>query len=183
MKIYDKIRDLTKEKGLTITGLEKELGFAKGSLSKIDKHMPSADRLDKLASRLGVNADWLMGKDAEDCMFSDRFRENVSMVIQNADTADIDAGIANGLDMGMISRVVEGNGSISLDTACTVADQLGESMDYLLDENMDITIKSVLQGEDGPIKEVILLMQGLPIDKQKQAVEILRVLAAPSKPQ
>ena len=56
MGIYEKIRALTKEKGITITALERELGFAKGSLSKIDKHMPSDDRVDRLANRLGVNA-------------------------------------------------------------------------------------------------------------------------------
>ena len=50
MKIYDRIKELCKEKGITITGLEKELGFARGSLSKIDKNRPSIDRIQKLSN-------------------------------------------------------------------------------------------------------------------------------------
>lgn len=49
MKIYDRIKELCKEKGITITGLEKDLGFARGSLSKIDKNRPRIDRIQKLA--------------------------------------------------------------------------------------------------------------------------------------
>lgn len=47
---YEKIKNLCKERGITITGLERELGFARGSLSKIDKNQPSADRLEKLSA-------------------------------------------------------------------------------------------------------------------------------------
>lgn len=58
--IYQRIRDLCKLRGLTITGLERELGFAKGSLSKIDKNKPSSERVQKLADRLGVTAEYLV---------------------------------------------------------------------------------------------------------------------------
>ena len=183
MGIYEKIRALTKEKGITITALERELGFAKGSLSKIDKHMPSDDRVDRLANRLGVNADWLMGRSVEDCSYSDRFRLNLSQIIQSTDQADLQEAATNGMDTGMISRVIESNGSISLDTACQVSEMVGESLDYILDPENGVTIKSVLLGEDGPIKEIFNLMLNLPDDKQKQAAELLRVFASPAKPQ
>lgn len=53
MKIYDRIKELCKERGITITGLEKELGFARGSLSKIDKNKPAMERVKKLADYFG----------------------------------------------------------------------------------------------------------------------------------
>lgn len=54
MSRYEKIKVLCREKGITISFLERELGFARGSISKIDKNQPSADRLEKLASFFGV---------------------------------------------------------------------------------------------------------------------------------
>ena len=64
--IYERIKSLCKEKGITITGMEKELGFAKGSLSKIDKSNPSQERVMKIAKYLGVTPDYIMtGKNAE----------------------------------------------------------------------------------------------------------------------
>lgn len=61
MLIYDRIRMLCKEKGVTVTGTEMELGFARGSLCKIDKNKPSVERLQKLADYFKVESDWLVG--------------------------------------------------------------------------------------------------------------------------
>ena len=60
MTRYEKIKTLCKERGITITGLERELGFARGSLSKIDKNQPSADRLEKLSSYFGLPVDYFL---------------------------------------------------------------------------------------------------------------------------
>lgn len=61
MLIYERIKMLCKEKGVTVTGTEKELGFARGSLCKIDKNKPSAERLQKLADFFDVQLEWLTG--------------------------------------------------------------------------------------------------------------------------
>lgn len=61
MLMYERIRMLCKEKGVTITGTEKELGFARGSLCKIDKNKPSVERLQKIAEFFGVQVDYLTG--------------------------------------------------------------------------------------------------------------------------
>lgn len=57
---YQRIKELCKKMGLTVTGLEKELGFARGSLSKIDQHIPSADKIKKLAERLETTPDYIL---------------------------------------------------------------------------------------------------------------------------
>lgn len=63
MTRYEKIKELAKEKGVTITGLEKELGFARGSLSKIDKNKPSIDRLEKLSKYFNIRIDFFIEDD------------------------------------------------------------------------------------------------------------------------
>ena len=60
MTRYEKIKELSKEKGVTITGLEKELGFARGSLSKIDKNTPSIDRLEKLSNYFDIRIEYFL---------------------------------------------------------------------------------------------------------------------------
>ena len=59
--MYKKIKDLCNNAGITITGLESTLGFARGSLSKIDNHQPSAEKLQKIADYFGIRVDWLQG--------------------------------------------------------------------------------------------------------------------------
>ena len=54
------LKNCVKKKGITITGLERELGFARGSLSKIDKNQPSADRLEKLSNYFGLPVDYFL---------------------------------------------------------------------------------------------------------------------------
>ena len=59
--MYRKIKDLCNSAGITITGLESKLGFARGSLSKIDNLKPSAEKLQKIADYFGIRVDWLQG--------------------------------------------------------------------------------------------------------------------------
>ncbi len=59
--IYQKIRELSKERGISINKLELELGFAKGSLCKIDKNKPSSERLQKIADFFDIQLDYLTG--------------------------------------------------------------------------------------------------------------------------
>jgi repressor LexA len=52
--LYETIKALAKAKGLSINALERELGFSRGSLNKIDMHTPSIERLKRIASYLEV---------------------------------------------------------------------------------------------------------------------------------
>ena len=60
MLIYERIKQLCKANGVTVTGTESALGFARGSLCKIDKNKPSAEKVTKLAEYLGTTPDYLM---------------------------------------------------------------------------------------------------------------------------
>lgn len=61
MRIYERIKILCKENNITITGLELDLGFSRGSLSKIDNHKPSRERIDKISNYFDILPEWLMG--------------------------------------------------------------------------------------------------------------------------
>ncbi|PKM74783.1 MAG: hypothetical protein CVU92_04735 [Firmicutes bacterium HGW-Firmicutes-17] len=55
-----KIRTLCTNKGMSIGGLEKELGFGNGSIFKWGASSPSVDRLQKVADYFGVTVDFLL---------------------------------------------------------------------------------------------------------------------------
>ena len=61
MSIYEKIKGLCSENNVTITGLERELGFSRGSLCKIDTHKPSAEKIRKIEDYFKLQAGWLNG--------------------------------------------------------------------------------------------------------------------------
>lgn len=64
MSTYDKIAELCKKNGISITGLEAELGFGRGSIGKMKKgSATSFDRLQKIANRLGTTVEYLVGED------------------------------------------------------------------------------------------------------------------------
>ena len=67
MQIVERIKKRCKEKGTTMGTLEKELGFANGSIRRWDERVPGIDRVSELANRLEVTIDWLLtGKEAAD---------------------------------------------------------------------------------------------------------------------
>jgi transcriptional regulator with XRE-family HTH domain len=60
MLIYDRIKQLCKDNGVTVTGTEAALGFSRGSLCKIDKNKPSIEKVSKLADYLHTTSDYIM---------------------------------------------------------------------------------------------------------------------------
>ena len=59
--LYERIKELSKKKGVSITKTEHDLGFGRGSLSKIDRHKPSNEKLQRIADYFGVTVDQLTG--------------------------------------------------------------------------------------------------------------------------
>lgn len=62
--MYEKIKKLCKEKGTNISSLERELGFARGSICKWEKSTPGFGKIEKVASYFGVSMDYFR-KDTE----------------------------------------------------------------------------------------------------------------------
>ena len=58
--IYERIKELSKVRGISINKLENELKMAKGYLSKIDKVKPSNERLMSIADYFNVSLEYLL---------------------------------------------------------------------------------------------------------------------------
>jgi len=70
--LYDRIRDLCETNGTTITALEAELGFSRGSLGKLkDGRATSGGRLQKVADRFGVSVDYLLTGETDPKYYED----------------------------------------------------------------------------------------------------------------
>lgn len=59
MDIYERIKEVCDEKGYSINRLEKELAFPRSSISKYKSSSPSIDKIQAIASHLGVTVDYL----------------------------------------------------------------------------------------------------------------------------
>ena len=61
MTLKERIKDLCKERNVSLNKVEEDLGFGKGYLSKLDKSKPNISKIQKMADYFGVSVDWLMG--------------------------------------------------------------------------------------------------------------------------
>ncbi|MDO4326285.1 MAG: helix-turn-helix transcriptional regulator [bacterium] len=60
--MYVRISELCAKKGITITQLERELGFGRATIQKWKNSSPSADKLSKVADYFKVSTDYLIGR-------------------------------------------------------------------------------------------------------------------------
>ena len=62
MNTYEIIKELAKEKKLSIRQLEIDFGYSNGYLSKWKNNTPNADELSRLADYFNVSVDYLLGR-------------------------------------------------------------------------------------------------------------------------
>lgn len=60
MALYDRVKQVSREKNTNFTRLEREAGFAKGSICKWKNISPSVSKVKKVADLLGVTVDELI---------------------------------------------------------------------------------------------------------------------------
>lgn len=60
MGLYERIKDVANENGYSINRLERELGFARSSISKFNKNTPSAEKIQQIADLLNVSVDYIL---------------------------------------------------------------------------------------------------------------------------
>lgn len=88
MTRYDRIKELCSRNNCTINGIEKELGFARGSLYKIDKSQPSSERIEKLAKKLNTTSEYILKGEISDkdaYYLNDDAREMAQFMYDNPD--------------------------------------------------------------------------------------------------
>ncbi|MGD9155521.1 MAG: helix-turn-helix transcriptional regulator [Bacillota bacterium] len=62
MEIFKKVKELCVSKGISISELEKEVGFSKSAIYRWNENIPSGDKLLKVAEYFNVTTDYLLGK-------------------------------------------------------------------------------------------------------------------------
>lgn len=87
MTLVEKIQMLCRNKGITLMGLERELGLSTSTVRRWDTMRPSADKVLKVAQYFHVSTDYLLGNDkiddligwaAEDMLLLKRIKTELS---------------------------------------------------------------------------------------------------------
>ena len=65
MAIYSNVKAVCKSKGISVMKLETELGFARSSIYKWNKHQPGIEKVQKVADYLGVSMEYLLSDQKE----------------------------------------------------------------------------------------------------------------------
>lgn len=61
--LKERIDELCAKKGITINRMEKEAGLTVGSVKNWNEHIPSVDKVEKIAKYFGVPIDYVLGYD------------------------------------------------------------------------------------------------------------------------
>lgn len=61
--LYDNVKKLCEEKGVSILSLEKALGFPRSSICKWKENEPGIRKVQKVADYLGVSIETLLAED------------------------------------------------------------------------------------------------------------------------
>ena len=59
MDLKDRIKELCKERGISVSKLERDCGFSNGYISKLDKSTPNTKKIQTIADYFGVSLDFL----------------------------------------------------------------------------------------------------------------------------
>lgn len=65
MNLYQKVKRRCMAAGISVSELERRLGFPRGSVAKWDNNIPSIQKVERVAEELGITIDTLI-KDGED---------------------------------------------------------------------------------------------------------------------
>ena len=62
---FDRIKDLAKQKGISLNALEKKLGYSRNTLYSMKDKKPNAERVSEIAAYFQVSTDYLLGRTDE----------------------------------------------------------------------------------------------------------------------
>lgn len=181
MTIGQRIKFRREELDMSQEELAKRIGYkSRSSINKIELDLYSLrqSKIKAIADALDTTPSYIMGWDEELAEskneWASKFKDSVMQILNNADPDDLNAA---GISAVEIEKELSGSEPISLSTACSIADQLGESLDSLLGHTPKEMIKAALQQEDGQTAEIIELLLDLPTDRQQEALRYLRFLS------
>lgn len=179
MTIGQRVKIRREELGMSQEELATKVGYkSKSSINKIELgfRVLTQSKIKVIADALETTPSYIMGWDEESRQneWASKFRDSVMQILNNADPSDLEA---TGISVQEIEEELSGSEPISLAAACSIADQLGESLDSLLGHTPKEMIKAALQQEDGQTAEIIELLLDLPADRRLEALNYIRYLS------
>ena len=89
---FEKIKELCKQRGITLTQLEETLGYSRNTLYKLKTQKPNAERIAEIADYFNVSTDYLLGRTDNPKIASDEVAsyttEDLRKMAENAKTFD-----------------------------------------------------------------------------------------------
>lgn len=85
LPVYEAVKKLSKERGLSFNDVEDGLGLSKNTLYGLKRNHPSMERLMQLADFFGVSVDYLLGRTDEE-----NPREIIKEVLKSEDPKEMD---------------------------------------------------------------------------------------------
>lgn len=168
----DKLRTINGN--ISINRLEREAGLTRGSICKWDKHMPSYDKLKKVADYFGVTVEYLQGENSND-VYSITFRSNLKKSLEAIENSGYMTDEYIKHDYQRLTNIANSTHPLTLAEACEAADVLGESLDLLIFGENKKSPPSV--NEDGLSREeriILSLVSQIPFEKQEFLVSWLQ---------
>lgn len=62
MTVFDRVKILSDERGISINKLEESLGYSKNTLYRLKTQNPGADKLEEIADYFNVSVDYILGR-------------------------------------------------------------------------------------------------------------------------
>lgn len=78
--LFERVRNIASERGLSIAELERRLDLSPNSLYKLKKQKPSIDRIESIAEFFDVSVDFILGRNFEEKDhegFTDKDRKDI----------------------------------------------------------------------------------------------------------
>lgn len=82
MGLYERIKKVASEKGKSINRMEKDLGFARSSISKFNANIPSIDKVQEVANYLNVSVDYLLNEKEWEPTITERDERDIKNIIE-----------------------------------------------------------------------------------------------------
>lgn len=83
MTIRERVKELCKQQGISVNQFEKEVGVAKGYVSKLDNSTPNGKKIQAMADYLGVSSDYLITGETAEPYYQDEETARIAQEIKD----------------------------------------------------------------------------------------------------
>lgn len=175
MTTGERISQRRKELGISADDLADAIGVSRSTIFRYEngyiEKVPMSN-LAPIAQALHTTVEYLMGWDGTDdeADWVKNFRYNLGEILKNSDISDISASV----DKKRLEAIAFGESPILLADACEIADELGESLDFMAGLDKIVNFSELKNGsqEDGVFHDRRMVRKYRTLDQYgKEAVD------------